>query len=64
MISRWPAAALGQLGRKAEAKEWLKKAIAQAPAAFTMYVHNRVPWFQPKDHAHLVERLRKVGWDG
>ena len=28
MIYRWPAAALGQLGRTAEAKEWLEKAIS------------------------------------
>ena len=64
MIYRWPAAALGQLGRTAEAKEWLEQAISYAPAAFKMYVHNRVPWFRPEDHAHLVEGLRKAGWEG
>jgi tetratricopeptide (TPR) repeat protein len=36
MIYRWPAAALGQLGRTAEAKEWLEKAISAAPAAFNI----------------------------
>jgi adenylate cyclase len=64
MIYRWPAAALGQLDRTAEAKEWLEKAISAAPAAFNMYVRNRVPWFRPEDHAHLVEGLRKAGWEG
>ena len=64
MIYRWPAAALGQLGRKAEAKDWLEKAISGAPAAFKMYVSNRVPWFRPEDHAHLVQGLRKAGWEG
>ena len=64
MIYRWPAAALGQLGHAAEAREWLDKAIANAPAAFKMYVQNRVPWFRPEDHAHLVEGLRKAGWQG
>jgi len=64
MIYRWPAAALGQLARYAEAKEWLEKAISHAPAAFNMYVHNRVPWFRPEDHAHLLEGLRKAGWEG
>jgi len=64
MIYRWPAAALGQLGRAAEAREWLEKAISYAPAAFKMYVHNRVPWFRPEHHAHLVEGLRKAGWEG
>jgi adenylate cyclase len=64
MIYRWPAAALGQLGRTPEAREWLEKAISLAPAAFDMYVRKRVPWFRPEDHAHLLEGLRKAGWEG
>jgi adenylate cyclase len=64
MIYRWPAAALGQLGRVAEAKEALEKAISLAPTAFDMYVRKRVPWYRPEDHAHLVEGLRKAGWKG
>jgi adenylate cyclase len=64
MIYRWPAAALGQLGRTAEAQEWLEKAISSAPAAFNMYIRNRVPWFRPEDHAHLVDGFRKAGWKG
>jgi adenylate cyclase len=62
MIYRWPAAALGQLGRVAEAKEALEKAISLAPTAFDMYVRKRVSWFRPEDHAHLLEGLRKAGW--
>ena len=64
MIYRWSAAALGQLGRPAEAKEALEKAVSRTPAAFDMYVRNRAPWFRPEDHAHLVEGLRKAGWKG
>ena len=64
MIYRWSAAALGQLGRAAEAKEALEKAVSRTPAAFDMYVRNRAPWFRPEDHAHLVEGLRKAGWKG
>jgi adenylate cyclase len=64
MIYRWPAAALGQLGRKAEAMEALETAISRAPTAFDMYVRKRAPWFRPEDHAHLVEGLRKAGWKG
>jgi adenylate cyclase len=59
---RWLAAALGQLGRTAEAKEALEKAIAIAPAAFDMYVRDQVPWMRPEDHAHMLEGLRKAGW--
>jgi adenylate cyclase len=61
---RWLAAALGQLGRIDEAKEALEKAIAVLPASFDMYVRNRVPWMRPEDHAHMVEGLRKAGWEG
>lgn len=64
MIYRWPAAALGQLNRTVEAREWLEMAISRAPAAFDMYVRKRVPWFRPEDHAHLLEGLRKAGWKG
>ncbi len=61
---RWLAAALGQLGRTAEASEALDNAMAVAPASFDMRVHNRVPWMRPEDHAHMLEGLRKAGWQG
>ena len=61
---RWLAAALGQLGWIGEAKKALDKAIAVAPAAFDMFVRQGVPWIRPEDHAHMVEGLRKAGWQG
>ena len=61
---RWLAASLGQTGRIEEAKEVLAKAIAIAPAAFDMFVRRRVPWHRPEDHAHMLEGLRKAGWEG
>ena len=61
---RWLAAALGQSGRVEEAKEVLAKAISMAPASFNMFVRHRVPWHRPEDHAHMVEGLRKAGWEG
>jgi adenylate cyclase len=61
---RWLAAALGQLHRLDEAKKVLKKAIAIAPAAFEMFVRDGVPWMRPKDHSHMLEGLRKAGWQG
>ena len=64
MVYRWSAAALDQLGRNTEAKDALDKAMNLAPAAFNMYVRNRVPWFRPEDHAHLLDGLRKAGWEG
>jgi adenylate cyclase len=64
LVYRWLAASLGQLGRTAEAKEALDRAIALAPAAFDIYVRRRVPWHRPEDHAHMLEGLRKAGWEG
>ena len=61
---RWLAAALGQIGQTAEAKETLAKAIAVAPASFDIYVRNRAPWIRPEDHAQMLEGLRRAGWKG
>jgi adenylate cyclase len=61
---RWLAAALGELGRTAEAKEALEKAIAVSPASFEFQVRNRPPWFRPEEHAHMLDGLRKAGWEG
>jgi adenylate cyclase len=61
---RWLAAALGQLGRVEEAKEALQKAIAIVPASFQSSVRERVPWMRPQDHGHMLEGLRKAGWEG
>jgi len=61
---RWLAATLGQLGRTDEARGALEKAIAVAPTSFDFYVRGRAPWFRPEDHAHMLEGLRKTGWQG
>jgi adenylate cyclase len=61
---RWLAAALGQLGWIEEAKEALEKAIVIVPGSFDMYVRGRVPWMRPEDHTHMLEGLRKAGWEG
>jgi len=61
---RWLAAALGQLGRTEEARAALEKSIAISPREFDVYVRNRVPWHRPEDHEHMLEGLRKAGWQG
>jgi adenylate cyclase len=58
---RWLAAALGQLDRTDEARDALEKA---SPASLDMYASKRVPWMRPEDHAHMLEGLRKAGWQG
>ena len=61
---RWLTASLGQLGRIDEAKETLAKAIAVAPDSFNMFVRHRVRWHRPEDYAHMIDGLRKAGWQG
>ena len=61
---RWLAAAFGQLGRTDEAKAALDKAVAIGAASFDMYMRNRAPFWRPDDYAHMLEGLRKAGWEG
>jgi len=59
---RWLAAALGQLGRTGEARLALKTAIQVSPEAFMRYVRSRPSWFLPSNHEHMLDGLRKAGW--
>ena len=48
-----------------EAEAALRTALAVAPAAATkFYLHGRPPWVSPELHAHMLEGLRKAGWQG
>jgi adenylate cyclase len=62
--TRTLAAALGQTGRLDEAKEALQKTMAVAPRSFNMYVRKRAAWYRPEDHEHMLDGLRKAGWEG
>jgi adenylate cyclase len=53
------AAALGQLGRMEEARAALQAAIDLSPQGFAW-----PPNFRPVDYEHLLEGLRKAGWQG
>ena len=61
---RWFAAALGQLGRTDEARAALSEALAKAPDAFERYTRQRPPWYRPEDYEHMLDGLRKAGWQG
>lgn len=58
---RWLAAALGQLGRTADARLALEEAIAVSPTSFEFYLRSPPPWFRPEDYEHMLEGLRKAG---
>jgi adenylate cyclase len=60
---RFLAASLGQLGHLDEARAALRQCIALSPTSFDFYVRSRPPWFRPEDHEHMLEGLRKAGWD-
>ena len=60
---RWFAAALGQLGRTDEASAALSEAFAKAPDAFERWTRQRPPWYRrPEDYEHMLDGLRKAGW--
>jgi adenylate cyclase len=61
---RWLAAALGQAGRLEDAMQALQKAIALAPKSFDVSVRQRPASWQPEDYEHMLEGLRKAGWEG
>jgi adenylate cyclase len=64
LIYRWLAAALGQASRTDEARQALDKAIAIGAGTFDMYVRRRVPWHRLEDYEHMLDGLRKAGWQG
>ena len=64
LVYRWLAAALGQLGRGDEARQALDRAVSLSPASFDLYVRRRVPWHREEDHLHMLDGLRKAGWQG
>jgi adenylate cyclase len=61
---RWLAAALGQLGCTEEAQVALRTAIELSPQSFEFYVRNRPPWHKLENHEHMLDGLRKAGWQG
>jgi adenylate cyclase len=60
----WLAAALGQIGRLDEAHSALDAAITISPTYFKFITGSPPFYYRPGDHEHLLEGLRKAGWDG
>jgi len=61
---RWLTASLGQLGRTEEASAALRSALGISPQSIQFFVRERRPYERSEDHAHMVEGLRKAGWQG
>jgi adenylate cyclase len=61
---RWLAAALGQLGRVTEGGAALQQAIKVSTSSFNFFTQSRSPWFRVEDYEHLLDGLRKAGWQG
>lgn len=61
---RWMAAALGQLGRAEEARAALERSMTVSPREYEVYVRSRIPWMRPEDYEHMLDGMRKAGWQG
>jgi adenylate cyclase len=60
----WLAAAQGQLGHLREAGDALQKARAISPQTLNRLAQGGPPFFRPEDHEHMLDGLRKAGWQG
>jgi adenylate cyclase len=58
------AAALGQLGQIDEAREALHQALHASHEGFTRFARSRPRWALPENYQHMMEGLRKAGWEG
>jgi adenylate cyclase len=63
-VRRYLVAGLGQLGRREEATTALSELLAIAPDLPDMLIRNRPSYLRPKDHEHILDGLRKAGWQG
>jgi adenylate cyclase len=61
---RFLIAAMGQLEQCDEAKVALRDWLSVAPGMPDITVHQRPPYIRPADHEHLLDGLRKAGWQG
>jgi adenylate cyclase len=60
---RWLAASLGQLGRRDEAREVMRRAASVlAPLSFDEYAIQRGPWLPDAYHRHMLEGLQLAEW--
>ena len=64
LIYRLLTFALGQASRLDEAKQALQKASLVAPKSFDVHVRQRPPYWRPEDFEHMLDGLRKAGWEG
>jgi adenylate cyclase len=61
---RWLIAALGQLGRLAEAREVMRSAVEIVGMPFDDYVRLKAAAVGDRYHEHMLEGMRLAGWKG
>jgi adenylate cyclase len=61
---RYLVAALGQLGRNEEAAAALAELQARWPDLSDSVARFRPPYVRPEDYEHMLDGLRKAGWQG
>lgn len=61
---RYLAAALAQLGRIREAASAIRHLVTFEKSKIDAIFRNRPPYLRPEDHEHILDGLRKAGWQG
>jgi adenylate cyclase len=60
----WLAAALGQMLQPDQARSALDAAITASRSYFDYKTGSRARYVRPEDHEHLLQGLRRAGWQG
>jgi adenylate cyclase len=61
---RYLAAALGQLGRRSEAANTIRVLLTGEKSKVDAFFRNRPAHLRPEDYEHILDGLRKAGWQG
>ena len=42
----------------------MQRLLELSPQSIDLYIRSHLPWLRPEDYEHLLDGLRKAGWEG
>ena len=61
---RYLAASLGQLSRIDKAQNVMQRALDIAPQSVHLFFRTPLPWLRSDDRQHILDGMRRAGWQG